>query len=86
MIHAKVRSVCPHRFLMVTGIDHTRSFEMSRCYKCGTLLIRPLRMPLPAWFPFLPTKLHLIPRAAQALRRKPATVPPAPRAGDGIPL
>jgi hypothetical protein len=31
MIRNTVRSVCPHRFLIVKGIDHTRSVEVSRC-------------------------------------------------------
>jgi len=48
---------------MVKGIDSTRSVEMSRCYECGTPLIRPLPMPPSAWLPFTPTRLHLIPTA-----------------------
>ena len=58
MARAKVCSVCPHRFLMVKGIDSTRSVETSRCYECGTPLIRPLTMSLSAWFPF-PPENHL---------------------------
>jgi hypothetical protein len=77
---AKIRSVCPHRFLMVMGIDHSQSFEMSRCYECGTLLMRPLRMSLSAWFPFASRKLHLIPRSRRPLRPPPTTAPQAPRA------
>jgi len=34
MTRTKIRVVCPHRFLIVTGIDHRRSVEMSRCYHC----------------------------------------------------
>jgi hypothetical protein len=44
MTRDTVRSVCPHRFLMVQGIDSTRLVETSRCYECRTTLIRPLAM------------------------------------------
>ena len=41
MIRHTVRSGCPHRFLIVKGIDHTRSVDVSRCDECGTPLSRP---------------------------------------------
>lgn len=41
MIRNMVRSVCPHRFLILKGIDQRQSVEGSRCDECGTPLIRP---------------------------------------------
>ena len=64
MTRAKVHAVCPHRFLMVKGIDRTQSVETSRCYECGAPLIRPLTMSLSAWFPFPPKRFHLIAKPA----------------------
>jgi hypothetical protein len=69
MTRAKVRSVCPHRFLMVTGIDHRLSVGMSRCYQCGTPVTGPLTIPLSTWFLFPRKKLHLIPRPAHPWAR-----------------
>jgi hypothetical protein len=78
MPRIKVRSACSHRLLIVLDIDRKRSVEISRCYECGTRLIRFLDMSLSAWFPFPRKKLPLIPRPAQASRRTLTTVPPAP--------
>lgn len=61
MSRAKIRSVCPHRFLMVKGMNRTRSVELSRCYECGTSLVRPLIMTPSEWFPFPRKKLYLTP-------------------------
>ena len=58
-------ALCSHRFLVVKDIDHTRSVEMSRCYECGTPLIRLRTMSLSTWFPCPPqetspdTEIHL---------------------------
>ena len=69
-------AVCPHRFLMVIGIDHARSVEMSRCYECGTPQIRHFTMLPSTWFPFRPEKLRLVPRLSSLLKRTPPPVPP----------
>jgi hypothetical protein len=80
MNRVRICSVCPHRFLMVTGIDYRKSIEMCRCYQCGTPVTRPLTIPLFTWFSFPRKKLHLIPRPAPPLRPLPTTAPSAPRA------
>jgi hypothetical protein len=69
MSRATIRSVCPHRFLMVKGMNRTRSVEISRCYECGTSLVRPLIMTPTEWFPFPRKKLYLISTGTQAMRR-----------------
>lgn len=71
MTRDTIRAACPHRFLMVRGIDPMRSIEMSRCYECGMPLIRPVTMSPSIYFPFRPKKLRLIPSLASLLKRTP---------------
>ena len=52
MNHVRTCSECPHRFLLVTGTNRTRSVEIACCYECGTSLARPLIMTPSQWFPF----------------------------------
>lgn len=66
MSSAKIRSVCRHRFLMITGMNCTRSVEISRCYECGTSLVRPLMMTPTEWFPFPQKKLYCLETKASA--------------------
>ena len=51
------------------AIDRTQFLEMSRCYQCGSSLIRHLMMSLSAWFPFKRKTLYLLPRPAPPLSR-----------------
>lgn len=60
MSRAKVPAVCPHRFLMIEGIDRRQSVETSRWYHCGTPVTRPFPMPLSTWFSFPRKNLHLV--------------------------
>jgi hypothetical protein len=76
MSHAKVPAVCPHRFLMVKGIDHRQSVETFRCYHCGTPVIRPFPMTLSTWFSFPRKNLHLIPKPFPPMKPKRGTAPP----------